>query len=51
MSEESRSNPALAFIVGALVVAVAGLGWYVYSGGGGDKADIEITLPDVNSNG
>ncbi|WP_198670582.1 hypothetical protein [Oceanicella sp. SM1341] len=40
----------LSFIVGALVVAVVGLGFYAYNGGFEKQdADITIDLPDVDT--
>ncbi|MBT9382294.1 hypothetical protein KM176_00340 [Pseudooceanicola sp. CBS1P-1] len=46
---EKSGNSALAFVLGAVVVVVAGLAWYVFSGGempGADKPEIQIDLPD-----
>lgn len=37
-------NSGLAFIVGALVVAVGVMAYVMYSGGGSDDADISISL-------
>ena len=53
MAENARSggSPVLAFIVGGLVVAVAVIGFLVYSGGGGSKpempksVDVDVSLP------
>ncbi len=50
MSQKS-GNTGLAFVLGAVVVIVAGLVWYVYSGGelpGQDEPEIQIDLPDGN---
>ncbi|MCA0921528.1 hypothetical protein [Pseudooceanicola nanhaiensis] len=45
------SNTTLGFIVGALVVVVAGLVWFIFSGGdvpGADEPEIQIDLPNGN---
>lgn len=48
MAGNSSVNSGLAFVVGALVVVVAGLAWYIFSGGEtpqADKPEIQIDLP------
>ncbi|WP_156102998.1 hypothetical protein [Thioclava atlantica] len=48
---QSNGRGAMGFIVGALVVVVAGIVWYIYSGGempGQNDAEIKIDLPDGN---
>lgn len=48
---ESKNNSFMGFIIGALVVVVAGLVWFIYSGGempGQNEAEIQINLPDGN---
>ncbi|TNJ40868.1 hypothetical protein [Phaeobacter sp. B1627] len=45
-SGNGNSNTALAFILGAVVVALAVVGWFVLSGENPvDKPDISIELP------
>ncbi|MBB4021886.1 MAG: hypothetical protein SWN98_07740 [Pseudomonadota bacterium] len=49
MAENTNSTPALAFILGAVVVLLGGVVWYVYSGGeipGENEPEIQIDLPD-----
>jgi hypothetical protein len=44
-------NSGIAFVLGAVVVVLAGLIWYLYSGGdlpGADEPEIQINLPDGN---
>lgn len=52
MSESTNTNGGLAFILGAVVVVLAGLVWFVATGGdipGGDHdAEIKIDLPGKN---
>jgi len=39
------------FLIGVLVVLVAGLGWYIWSGGevpAQDKPELVINIPDKN---
>ncbi|WP_199672094.1 hypothetical protein [Pseudooceanicola sediminis] len=46
---EKSGNSGIAFILGAVVVVLAGLIWYLYSGGdlpGADEPEIQIDLPD-----
>lgn len=45
-TNSSNSNSGLAFIVGALVVAVAVLGWAFFSGAetGGSSDDVTISI-------
>ncbi|MGD9918486.1 MAG: hypothetical protein AB7U46_10725 [Paenirhodobacter sp.] len=46
---EPNGNGLKSFLLGVLVVLVAGLGWYIYSGGEvpqKDKPEITINLPD-----
>lgn len=52
MAANSSANPALAFVAGALIVVVAGLGWFVYTGDtpSRDEPEIQIDLPGKNSN-
>ncbi|SFN25084.1 hypothetical protein SAMN05216224_103177 [Thioclava dalianensis] len=48
---DPKGRGAMGFIIGALVVIVAGLVWYIYADGdmpGQDKAEIKINLPDGN---
>ena len=48
MAEKSGNN-GLAFILGAVVVALAGVIWYVSTGGeipAGDEPEIQVDLPD-----
>ncbi|SNY56372.1 hypothetical protein SAMN06297129_3272 [Pseudooceanicola antarcticus] len=48
MAEKSGNN-GLAFILGAVVVVLAGVIWYVSSGGeipGADEPEIQVDLPD-----
>lgn len=45
MSNE-KSKSRLYFIVGALLVAVLGLGYMVISGQGGDKPDLAIEFDE-----
>ena len=50
MSTETKSNSAMAFVLGAVVVVLGGLVWYISTGGqmpGQDQADIKIELPNV----
>lgn len=50
MSDGPRGNSGMAFVLGAVVVVLAGVIWYIATGGdvpGNDKADIEIELPEV----
>lgn len=50
MSDGSKSSSAMAFILGAVVVILGGVIWYISTGGdvpGNEKADIEIDLPGV----
>ncbi|MEC9434068.1 MAG: hypothetical protein VYD87_14285 [Pseudomonadota bacterium] len=47
------SNSVLAFVVGGLLVAVAGLGYMAYTGQapfGSDEPSVTIKLPDVDVN-
>ncbi|MGG7567039.1 hypothetical protein ACQ5SO_12870 [Rhodovulum sp. DZ06] len=51
MSNGNGSNPILAFAVGALLVAVCGLGYLAYTDQppfGPDEASVTIELPDVS---
>ena len=50
MAGNSGNSKFLYFVVGALVVAVAGFALYEFGGFGKDEADIKIELPDVKSN-
>ncbi|MFD2175130.1 MULTISPECIES: hypothetical protein [Rhodobacter] len=37
------------FLIGALIVVVAGLGWYIYDRNlAKDEAEVTITLPDLD---
>ncbi|WP_193081998.1 hypothetical protein [Pseudooceanicola spongiae] len=48
---ERSGNSGIAFVLGAVVVVLAGLIWYLYSGGdlpGADEPEIQINLPDGN---
>lgn len=48
---EKSGNTGLAFILGAVVVVLAGVIWYVTTGGdvpGADEPEIQIDLPDGN---
>lgn len=57
MSDQSQSEGGrvgLAFILGGVVVVLAGLVWYLYSGGelpGQDDPDVKIELPGVTIEG
>ncbi len=45
---EKSGNSGLAFVLGAVVVVLAGVVWYVYSGGelpGESEPEIQIDLP------
>ncbi|WP_176473847.1 hypothetical protein [Actibacterium ureilyticum] len=49
MATETKSTSGLAFILGAVVVVVGGLVWYIYAGGdvpAQNEAEIQIDLPD-----
>ena len=51
MADEKSGNSAMAFILGAVVVVLVGLGWYIWSGGDvpqADEPEIQIDLPDNN---
>ncbi|NSX56368.1 hypothetical protein [Parasulfitobacter algicola] len=41
-NQKSGSNSVLAFLVGALIVAVIGLAWFVYSGEQDDGLSITV---------
>ena len=48
MSEENKSN--LNITVGAIVIAVAAIGWFAFNGGNNDNTDVATTnepLTDV----
>ena len=51
MAENSNSStPWLAFLVGGLIVAVAGIGYFVYAGGAAtpsvpESVNIDVDLP------
>ena len=48
MSEENKSN--LNITVGAIIIAVAAIGWFAFSGGNNDNTDVATTnepLTDV----
>lgn len=49
MAERSGGNTGLALLVGALLVAVAGIGYMVWSGGALDRkpVEVELKLPDA----
>ncbi|WP_298126578.1 hypothetical protein [Brevundimonas sp.] len=56
MAEQSSSgggNVGLAFIVGAVVVVLAIVAWFVFAGGGvgGEtkQVDIDVNLPEVSA--
>ena len=50
MSDRSGSNSGLAFIVGALVVAVIVLGYFFFAGSPTtETADITIEMPEVEA--
>ncbi|WP_141693231.1 DUF1071 domain-containing protein [Thioclava sp. SK-1] len=49
---DNNSGNTKSFLIGALIVVVAGLGWYIYSGGdvpSADEPEIQIDLPDGNN--
>ena len=46
MSEEKSSNGMLYFIVGALVVAVLGMGYVMYNGSGQSDSDLSISVSE-----
>ncbi|WP_460273750.1 hypothetical protein [Celeribacter sp. ULVN23_4] len=53
MSNNSgNGNTGLGIIIGALVVVVAGIAYYLFTGGDvpplGDEPEIQIDLPDAN---
>ncbi|MER5172177.1 DUF1071 domain-containing protein [Thioclava sp. GXIMD4216] len=53
MSEGNGSGNTKSFLIGALIVIVAGLGWYIWSGGDvpqKDEPEIQIDLPGDNNN-
>lgn len=46
---EPEGSGIKSFLIGALLVLAAGLGWFIWSGGelpAQDKPDITINLPD-----
>ncbi|SEQ66404.1 hypothetical protein [Thalassovita taeanensis] len=46
-TSSGRSTTGMAFVLGAVVVVVAGLAWYVAGGDmPGDQAEIQINVPD-----
>ncbi|MGO4915352.1 hypothetical protein [Pseudogemmobacter sp. W21_MBD1_M6] len=50
-NENNRNTTALAFIVGALVVVVAVLAYFMLGGDvPGDTTDIKIELPNIQTN-
>lgn len=54
MSNGNKSNSFMAFIVGGLLVAVAVLGYFAYTGDtpfGDDSTSVTIELPDVDVEG
>ena len=54
MAQENSSAAGMGLVIGALAVALAGVLWFVYSGGdlpGEDQADIRIELPNVEVDG
>jgi hypothetical protein len=51
MSGNNGGNTGLGIIIGALVVVVAGISYYLFTGGdvpGADEPEIQIDLPDGN---
>ena len=49
---KDKGNSVMAFVLGAVVVVLIGLGWYVLSGGdipSEDEPDIEVELPDIET--
>jgi hypothetical protein len=46
MSDNNGSGKGIYFIVGALVIAVLGLGYLYISGQSADKADLSISVDD-----
>ncbi len=51
MADNDQKSNAKSFIIGALVIIVAGLGYFVWSGGDlpqQQDAEITIDLPDGN---
>lgn len=51
MAQSGTNSAGMGFILGAVVVVLAGLVWFVASGGempGHNDAEIKIDLPDKN---
>ena len=52
MADQSETG-LKSFLIGALVVLAAGMGWYIWSGGdvpAKDEPEIQIDLPGKNTN-
>jgi hypothetical protein len=46
MASDNKSKNGLYFIIGALLVAVLGLGYFVYSGQSADEPDLAIEVSE-----
>ena len=43
-TEKNSSSPWLAFLVGGLLVVVAVIGWFVYSGQSGPAKQVDVNI-------
>lgn len=50
MADNSGGGAGMGIVVGAILVVVIGIVFYLYTGGG-DEADIKIELPEVSTDG